>query len=131
MADLTVAVSESAFQRLFVVLRDSIRWEAQDMTNFGPFTAGYHVKGHLEGGSVDFRADNSILIDELDVRWDKFEFTLGLDIPEICVGGGCINMPWPIPDGWEPCGTFWKNAPMRRRSRGKKTTCIPIRWRRR
>lgn len=98
MADLTVAVSESAFQRLFVVLRDSIRWEAQDNTNFGPFTAGYHVKGHLEGGSVDFRADNSVLIDELDVRWDKFQFTLGLDIPEICVGGGCINMPWPIPD---------------------------------
>ncbi|HSV85053.1 MAG TPA: hypothetical protein VLH85_00665 [Levilinea sp.] len=98
MADMTVAVSESAFRRSFDLLVRNIAWESEDMQDFGTFSAGYHVKGHLEGGSVDFRADNSILIDELDVRWDKFEFTLGLDIPEICVGGGCINMPWPIPD---------------------------------
>ena len=88
MADLTVAVSESAFQRLFVVLRDSIRWEAQDSTSFGPFTAGYHVKGHLEGGSVDFRADNSILIDELDVRWDKFELRWVWIFPKFVWGAG-------------------------------------------
>ncbi|MEW6648794.1 MAG: hypothetical protein AB1453_01255, partial [Chloroflexota bacterium] len=98
MADMTVAVSESAFRRSFDLLVRNIAWEAEDTQDFGAFSAGYHVKGHLEGGSVDLRADNSILIDELDVRWDKFEFTLGLDIPEICVGGGCINMPWPIPD---------------------------------
>ena len=98
MAHLTVAASESAFKRSVEVLRDSIVWEKQDSADFGPFTAGYHVKGHLEGGDVDLRADNTIEIKELDVRWDKLEFSLGLDIPEICVGGGCINLPWPLPD---------------------------------
>src|SRR5690606_3994769 len=80
MAHLTVAASESAFKRSFEVLRDSIVWEKQDSANFGPFTAGYHVKGHLEGGDVDLRADNTIQIKELDVRWDKLAFSLGLDI---------------------------------------------------
>ena len=98
MAHMTVAVSEGAFRKSFELLRDSIRWEKSDSEDFGPFTAGYNVKGHLEGGSVDFRNDNTVQIKELDIKWDKFEVALGFDIPEICVGGGCINLPWPLPD---------------------------------
>ncbi len=98
MAHLTVAVSEGAFKKSFDILVKNVAWEKSDSTDFGAFTAGYHVKGHLEGGSVDLRSDNTIQVDELDIRWDKLEFSLGLDIPEICVGGGCINMPFPIPD---------------------------------
>jgi hypothetical protein len=44
----------------------------------------------LEGGSVDLRADNTVLVDELDIKWDRLNLTLGFDIPEMCVGGFCI-----------------------------------------
>ena len=98
MAHMTVAVSESAFRSLFDVLLSSVKWEKEDSEDFGAFSAGYHVKGHLEGGSLDLRADNTVQVSEVDIRWDMLEFTLGLDIREVCVGGGCINMPWPIPD---------------------------------
>lgn len=98
MADITVAISENTFKKSFDTLVKNIIWEKEDTKDFGAFSAGYHVKGHLEGGAVDLRADNTIEIKELDIRWDKLQVTLGLDIPEICVGGGCINMPWPIPD---------------------------------
>jgi hypothetical protein len=98
MAHMTVAVSEPAFRSLFDVLLSSVKWEKEDSEDFGAFSAGYHVKGHLEGGALDLRADNTVQVSEVDIRWDMLEFSLGLDIPEVCVGGGCINMPWPIPD---------------------------------
>jgi hypothetical protein len=98
VAHLTVAVSERSVKTMFDLLVASIGWEKSDSANFGPFRAGYHIKGHLEGGTLDLRADNTIQVKELDIKWDKLEVSLGLDIQEICVGGGCINMPWPIPD---------------------------------
>ena len=60
MAHLTVALSENAVRSTVDVLVQSIAWEAQDSKDFGAFSAGYHVKGHLEGGAVDLRADNTI-----------------------------------------------------------------------
>lgn len=98
MAHLTVAASERAFKAMFDLLVGSIGWETSDSASFGRFTAGYHIKGHLEGGSVDLRAGNTVQVKELDIKWDILEVSLGLNIPEICVGGGCVNMPWPIPD---------------------------------
>ena len=98
MAHLTVAASEPAFKTMFDLLVKSIGWEKSDSASFGPFTAGYHIKGQLDGRSVDLRADNTIQIKELDIKWDILEVSLGLNIPKLCVGGGCINMPWPIPD---------------------------------
>ncbi len=98
MAHITVAVSERAFQTSLDLLKRNFRIAAADSTDFGPFRAGYSLRAHLEGGSVDIRPDGSVKLDELDLRWDELRLSLGLDIPEICVGGGCINLPWPIPD---------------------------------
>lgn len=92
MAHLTVAASEDAVKQSVDVLVRNLAWEEQDSDSFGAFTAGYHVKGHLEGGDVDLRDDNTIRIKELDIKWDKLEVSLGLDIPEICVGGGCLDL---------------------------------------
>lgn len=111
MSHLTVAVSEGTFRRSFDALMRNVKWEKEDSKDFGAFTAGYHVKGHLEGGSVDLRGDNSVLVKEVDVRWDQFELTLGLDIPKICVGGGCLDMPWPIPDICVPEYCLFKGDP--------------------
>jgi hypothetical protein len=95
MADLTIAVSEAAFQQLFNVLRDNFTFAHADSGDFGPFSAGYDVALHLEGGTVDLRADNTVSIKELDIKWDKLDFSLAFDIPELCVGGFCI-IPTPF-----------------------------------
>ena len=95
MADLTIAASEAAFQQVFNAMRDNFTFAAADSGDFGPFTAGYDVEAHLEGGTVDLRADNTVSVKELDIKWDKLDFSLGFDIPEICVGGFCIvPTPW-------------------------------------
>lgn len=90
MAHLTIAASEKVFTGLFAAVRDNFLLESSDSRDFGPFTAGYYLKAHLEDGSVDLRADNTVQIKELDIKWDKLDLTLGIDIPEICVGGFCI-----------------------------------------
>jgi hypothetical protein len=98
MADLTVAVSEQAFRTSLDLLKRNFIIEKADTGSFGPFRAGYDLRAHLEGGTVDIRADGSVLLSELDLRWDRLRLMVGFDIPEICVGGGCVDLPFPLPD---------------------------------
>lgn len=95
MSQLTVAASEDAFRDLFTVLRDNFTFAASDTGSFGPFSASYAVALHLEDGTVDLRADNTVAVKELDVKWDTLSVTVGFDIPEICVGGWCV-IPTPF-----------------------------------
>jgi hypothetical protein len=96
MAHMTVAVNETVFRKSVQVLTKNFVFEKEDDRDFGAFTVGYHVKCHLEGGAIDLRADNTVEIKELDLRWDKLEVRLGLDIPSLCVGGGCLG-PFCLP----------------------------------
>lgn len=98
MSHITIAASEKAFREMFNAIRDNFTFADTNSGNFGPFSASYDIAFHLEGGTIDLRANNSVEIKELDIIWDKLIFGLGFDIPEICVGGWCIPMPWPIPD---------------------------------
>jgi hypothetical protein len=95
MSHITVAASEEAFEDLFAAIRDNFTFSASDSGDFGPFTASYSLALHLEGGTVDLRADNTVSIKELDVKWDTLTVTIGFDIPEICIGGWCI-IPTPF-----------------------------------
>lgn len=95
MANLTIAASEDSFTRLFNAIRDNFTFAKADSVDFGPFSAGYNIALHLENGSVDLRADNTVKIDELDIKWDRLDLFIGLDIPRICVGGFCI-IPTPF-----------------------------------
>lgn len=95
MAHVTIAASERAFQMLFAALRDNFQFEKSDSASFGAFTVSYHAKAHLEEGTVDLRGDNSVQIKELDLDWDILDFSLGIDIPSVCVGGFCI-IPTPF-----------------------------------
>jgi hypothetical protein len=85
-AALALALAE----RLFDGIRDGAKLDEADSVDFGPFTAGYDVKAHLEGGTIDLRSDGTIALNELDIEWDVLHFFAGIDIPEICVGGFCI-----------------------------------------
>jgi hypothetical protein len=98
MSHLTLAVSERAVQTSLDLLKRNFRIAASDTLGIGALRAGYALRAHLEGGSIDIRPDGSVHLSELDLRWDQLQVSLGLDIPEICVGGGCIDLPWPIPD---------------------------------
>lgn len=98
MAHLTIAASEAVFSETLKVLVNNFEFEAADSSDFGRFTAGYDVKLVLEGGRIDLRDDGTISLRELDGRWKKLEFSLGIDIRELCVGGGCINLPFGLPN---------------------------------
>ena len=91
MAHLTVAANENIVRRAMQVLTKNFVFEKSDDQDHGAFSTGYTVQCHLEGGTIDFRADNTVEIKELDLVWDELEFRLGLDIPEVCVGGGCLG----------------------------------------
>jgi hypothetical protein len=103
MKHITVAVSEATFKTLFDRLRDSLHVSHSDSGSFGPFTASYSVGVRLANGTVDLQSNNSVLISELDVVYDPLSLDLGVDIPEVCVGGFCI-----IPS---PFGGCWVRAP--------------------
>jgi hypothetical protein len=90
MAQMTIAASEKTFKKVFEAIRDDFRFARSASADFGPFTAGYALEAHCEGGDVDLRADNTVQIKELDILWDRLDLTLGIDIPEVCVGGFCI-----------------------------------------
>jgi len=98
MSHLNVAASEDAFRKLFEVLRDNFTFSDSDSANFGKFSANYSVAFHLGDGTVDLQNGNKVEIKELDIKWDTLQAGVGFDIPEICIGGWCIPMPWPIPD---------------------------------
>lgn len=101
---LTAALSEDAFRRIFEVLRDSGRFEIEvgplETTVLGVTgSIGASIEFHLDEGIVDFRNDNTVRIDELDIKWDKLDVTFGLDIPALC-WEFCV---WAF--GWH-CATF-------------------------
>jgi hypothetical protein len=95
VSHLTVAASEDAFRDLFTVLRDNFTFASSDSASFGPFSASYAVALHLEDGTVDLRADNTVAVKELDIKWDTLSVGVGFDIDEFCFGGWCV-IPTPF-----------------------------------
>jgi hypothetical protein len=93
VTDMTIAVSEAVCAKALEVVVANFAFEAADEGEFGAFTAGYDVKLVLEGGSLQLRDDGTIRFDELDARWERLDLTLAIEIPELCVGGGCVDVP--------------------------------------
>jgi hypothetical protein len=95
MPHLTVAASEKAFKKLFDKVVEKFVFEKADSKDLGPFTAAYDIKIHLENGSVDLRPDNTVQVKELDIKWDRLNLSLGIDIPGFCIPGICL-IPNPL-----------------------------------
>ena len=93
MADLTIAVSEAVCAKTLEVVVANFGFEAADRASFGSFMAGYDGRLVLKGGSLDLRDDDTVRLRELDARWDKLQFTLGVAIPELSLGGGVVDLP--------------------------------------
>ena len=98
MSHLTVAASEHAFKELFKLVRDGFTFAKSDSASFGPFSASYSVKLHLETGSIHLNNDGTIEIDALDVVWDTLKLEVCFDFPGFTIPGFCI-----IPDPWNGC----------------------------
>ncbi|MGB9175567.1 MAG: hypothetical protein WCB46_02380 [Methanoregula sp.] len=98
--DLTAAVSAGTFEKIFKAVVQGFRFSKSGDRSFGIFSAHYEVAAHLEGGTLELRDDGTIVIKELDVKWDKLRLDIGIDIPEQCVGGGevCVVPPYPSCD---------------------------------
>ena len=93
MADLTIAVSEAVCAKTLEVVVANFGFEAADQASFGSFMAGYDGRLVLKGGSLELRDDGTVRLRELDARWDKLQFTLGVAIPELSLGGGVVDLP--------------------------------------
>ena len=93
--DLTTAISAKAFGKIFGALVKGFHFSCADHGTYGPFSASYDVEAHLEGGSIQLRNNGTIEVSDLEVKWDVLSLNLCVDIPEQCVGGGCI-IPNPL-----------------------------------
>lgn len=92
--DLTAAISEKAFVKVFDAVVKGFRFKLNGTGSFGPFSVTYAVEAHLAGGTIDLRNNGSVLISELDIKWDTLSLDIGFDIPKVCTPGFCLI---PIP----------------------------------
>jgi hypothetical protein len=88
--DATAAVSEKFVQKVFDAVRTNFRLQTSGAKDFGAFSLSYDVDAHLENGTLDLRDDGTIRLSELDLAFDTLRACLGVNIPEICLGGFCI-----------------------------------------
>ena len=93
MADLTIAVSEAVCAKTLEVVVANFGLDLSDQADFGPFRVGYDGRLVLKGGSLELRDDGTIRLRELDARWDKLDFSLGVKLPELSFGGGVVELP--------------------------------------
>lgn len=93
--DVVGAVSKAVVVEVFHQLLAGYEADKSGSKSFGPFTASYHVRAHASDGTIDLRNDGTVAVKDLDIKWDTLELCLGIDIPEICIGGFCI-MPTPF-----------------------------------
>jgi hypothetical protein len=98
MSHLTLAASDHAFEQLFKLVRDGFKFQKSDSASFGPFSASYSVKLHLEKGSIHLNDDGTVEIDALDVVWDTLTLKVCFDFPGFTIPGFCV-----IPDPWNGC----------------------------
>jgi hypothetical protein len=92
MANLNLAVNERAFNALVKGLGKKLESipPFSDTGSFGPFSVRYDLGFRLVGGKVDLTNTGRVHIDELQLTYDPFILTFGLNLPHIHVGGECI-----------------------------------------
>lgn len=97
MSHITIAASEKAFEQIFTLVRDTFSISKSDSGNFGPFSASYSLKLHLENGTIQLN-NGSIKIENVDVVFDILKVEVCFDLPVVSIPSFCI-----IPDPWNGC----------------------------
>jgi hypothetical protein len=106
MNDLTLAVSESALERVFGDLVEIFQFDVSKSTSGNPKFA-VHVKAHLERGSFSlvppdpgnpFYTGGFFKLDDVVIAWDNLDLTVTLHIPGVSTPSFCL-VPNPITGG--------------------------------
>src|SRR5437016_4794872 len=95
MSDLTIAIASNLVTHAFFDVINNFKAEATGTGGGGTFTLDYDIGFHFRNDltdkpSIELRDDGTVFVHDLKVLWDKLEVTLGIDIPEIKIGGFCI-----------------------------------------
>jgi hypothetical protein len=98
MNHITIAASEKAFEQLFKAIRDNFTVSKSDSGSFGPFSASYSVKLHLEDGSIQLNNSGTIEIQNVDVVFDILKVQVCFNLPGFCIPSFCV-----VPDPWNGC----------------------------
>jgi hypothetical protein len=100
MADLVVAVSEETLQAIFRNRVDAFPPHEEQIPEkvWGWLKVSGYIKFSLANGDLELMDDGHVHVSELDIVWHVLDFTFGIYIPPICVGGYCVDAPWPWPD---------------------------------
>jgi hypothetical protein len=106
MADVTFALSENALKRVFRKKVDTFPVDKSGDKTFAWGRIAYRIRFHLANGDIELKMNaettegrkDVVRVKELDIIWDELFFQLDINISEQCVGGGCIDLPWPLPD---------------------------------
>jgi len=86
--DLTAAISKESFIRFFESIRDHTTFDitVTPRAIIGNFVkAGGKFVFHLDNGSINFGANNTVQISELDIKWHVLQINLIIDLPKICI----------------------------------------------
>jgi hypothetical protein len=95
-AHLTAAIAERGFRDLFNAIRDhstfhiAIPVRTLVDSAIGKVDAGADIRFHLAQGAVEFHSDNRVQIKELDIKWDKLQMTINVDLPKLCTPKICL-----------------------------------------
>ena len=90
-SDITVAISEGGFKKIFQAAIHGIKFSFED-TIGSTFTVHYKIVGKLKGGSINFE-NNYLEIKELDIFWETFIINLGVDVPTIpIIPSVCLDL---------------------------------------
>jgi hypothetical protein len=97
MATVTVAANERAFNAIIMAAAKYLESipPFSGSGSFGPFTASYSIGLRITGGAIDLTNTGRVHIDELQITYNPFVLTLGIDLPHIHFGGECI-LPTPF-----------------------------------
>ncbi len=98
MNHITIAASEKAFEQLFKAIRDNFTVSKSDSGSFGPFSANYSLKLHLEDGSIQLNNSGTIEIQNVDVVFDILKVQVCFNLPGFCIPSFCV-----VPDPWNGC----------------------------
>ncbi|MGD9533017.1 MAG: hypothetical protein AB7V56_04510 [Candidatus Nitrosocosmicus sp.] len=90
-SDITVAISEEGFKKIFQAAIQGIKFSFED-TIGSTFSIHYKIVGKLKNGSINFE-NGYMEIKELDIFWETFKITLGVDIPTIpIIPSVCVDL---------------------------------------
>lgn len=103
MSHITIAANAATVTQMFNAIRQNFTFAKSDSGSFGPFSASYDIKLHLEGGSIQLNDDDTLEVQDMDVVWDILQVGVCFNLPGFCVGGDCI-----IPDPFDGC---WVSLP--------------------